>query len=235
MRNLLYTRPGPRQVWTMKLDDRLGRPVALLLCLVVFSFTSACSKRDEDVTSPTDPLPAGADSRPVRVGQPAPDFEAVAHSGQKIRLSDLRGKVVILYFYPKDGTPGCATEAKGFRDQHQSLDRAGAVVIGVSTQDNASHQEFADRYNLPFLLLPDEDATIAQAYGVGSVLGFTKRVTFIIDRQGRIAKVYDRVSPPGHAEEILESIGQLPTSGAGNVQTEQATAPQAIEQPTVVQ
>lgn len=202
----------------MTLSDSLGRPTALLLCLALFGSSYACSKRDEDVSSPTDPLPAGAESRPIHVGQPAPDFEAIAHSGQKVRLSDLRGKVVILYFYPKDGTPGCTTEAKGFRDQHQSLDRAGAVVIGVSTQDNASHQEFANRYDLPFLLLPDEDATIAQAYGVGSVLGFTKRVTFIIDRQGRIAKVYDRVSPPGHAKEILETIGQLPPDGEPAVQ-----------------
>jgi len=185
----------------------LGRP--LVLGLSVFALL-ACSKRDEDVSSPTDPLPAGAESRPVRVGEPAPDFEAVAHSGQKVRLSDLRGKVVILYFYPKDGTPGCTTEAEGFRDRHQSLDQAGAVVIGVSTQDNTSHQEFADRYNLPFLLLPDEDAHIAQAYGVGSVLGFTKRVTFIIDRKGRIAKVYEKVSPPGHAEEILKTLEELP-------------------------
>jgi thioredoxin-dependent peroxiredoxin len=181
-----------------------------LLCLVLAVVVSSCSKQDEDVISPIDPLPAGADNAPVRVGQPAPDFEAVAHSGQKVRLSELRGKAVILYFYPKDGTPGCTAEAKGFRDEHTSLDRAGAVVIGVSTQDNESHQEFAERYQLPFLLLPDEDSKIAQTYGVGSVLGFSKRVTFIIDRQGRIAKVYEKVSPPGHAEEILETIELLP-------------------------
>ncbi len=194
----------------MTLGRRQGRTRLLLITLALLCAAPSCSKRDENVSSPTDPLPAGAENRPVRVGEPAPDFEAVAHSGQKIKLSELRGKVVILYFYPKDGTPGCTTEAKGFRDRHQSLDRAGAVVIGVSTQDNQSHQEFAERYNLPFLLLPDEDAEIAEAYGVGSVLGFTKRVTFIIDRQGRIAKVYERVSPPGHAEEILEIIERLP-------------------------
>ncbi len=207
---MLYTRGCPGQVLPMTLAERRGRGWPCLISIAIFSLMLACSKRDEDVSSPTDPIPAGAENRPVRVGEPAPDFEAVAHSGQKVRLSDLRGKVVILYFYPKDGTPGCTTEAKGFRDRHQSLDRAGAVVIGVSTQDNESHQEFADRYNLPFLLLPDEDSEIADAYGVGSVLGFTKRVTFIIDRQGRIAKVYERVSPPGHAEEILESIESLP-------------------------
>lgn len=208
----------------MAVPQRL-RPLLFGLALAT---VAACSKRDEDVSSPTDPLPAGAESRPARVGEPAPDFEAVAHSGQKVRLSDLRGKVVILYFYPKDGTPGCTTEAKGFRDQHQSLDRAGAVVIGVSTQDNASHQEFADRYNLPFLLLPDEDAEIAQAYGVGSVLGFSKRVTFVIDRNGRIAKVYERVSPPGHAEEILKTLGDLPAPQDSTGDSAGVTAPQAV-------
>lgn len=143
------------------------------------------------------------------VGLDAPVFEATAHTGQVVKLEALRGKVVILYFYPKDGTPGCTTEAKGFRDEYQNLDRAGAVVLGVSTQDNETHAAFAKKYNLPFLLIPDEEAHLAEAYGVGSLLGFSKRVTFIIDREGKIARVYENVSPPGHAKEILADLKAL--------------------------
>lgn len=131
-----------------------------------------------------------------------------------MKLSELRGKVVILYFYPKDGTPGCTKEAMGFRDEYQDLDAAGAVVLGVSSQDNESHREFAERYSLPFLLLPDEDLSIAERYGVGSIFGFSKRVTFMIDRQGRVARVYDRVSPPGHAAEIVRDVRELPPADA---------------------
>lgn len=178
--------------------------------MLAFALCGGCSKQDEDPGSATAAQAPQAPSGLIRVGQPAPEFEAVAHSGQPVKLSDLRGKVVILYFYPKDGTPGCTKEATGFRDEHQDLDAAGAVVLGVSSQDNESHREFAERYSLPFLLIPDEDLSIAERYGVGSILGFSKRVTFLIDRQGRVAQVYDKVSPPGHAAEILQDVRQLP-------------------------
>lgn len=185
---------------------------ALLIALaLMLPLTSGCSKKDEprDAASPVQGIPRPSDNSLLQVGEPAPNFQGVAHSGQKVSLAELRGKVVVLYFYPKDGTPGCVAEAKGFRDEYQNIDKAGAVVIGVSTQDNESHSAFAKKYNLPFLLLPDEDAKIAKAYGVGSVLGFTKRVTFVIDRDGIIARVYESVSPPGHASEILVDLNDL--------------------------
>ncbi len=143
------------------------------------------------------------------VGDPAPGFSAVAHTGESIQLSQFRDQVVVLYFYPKDGTPGCTTEAKQFSAQHQSLEESGAVVLGVSADDNRSHRRFAEEHSLPFLLLPDTEREIAQAYGVGSFLGMTKRVTYLIDREGKIAKIYPSVSPKEHAEQILRDIERL--------------------------
>lgn len=145
----------------------------------------------------------------MNAGAKAPDFEAIAHTGQTVQLSDLRGKAVILYFYPKDDTPGCTTEARNFAARHQELEDSGAVVLGVSSDDNESHQSFAEEHGLPFLLLPDPERSIAQAYGVGSFLGMTSRVTYLIDREGKVAKVYPSVDPDVHAEEILKDLRAL--------------------------
>lgn len=139
----------------------------------------------------------------------APSFSAVAHSGEKVDLEGLRGKKVVLYFYPKDNTPGCTVEAQGFRDAHQTYESRDVVVIGVSTQDNESHREFAKEHGLPFLLIPDEDRSIAKSYGVGSMLGMSKRVTFLIGPDGKIAKVYESVSPKEHAEQLLSDLDEL--------------------------
>lgn len=204
-------------------------PRTCKLAGLLLSFLSFACDKQEEITAAaptTDRAPASpADTKEetvaqesaanaprtglLAVGDLAPDFEKTSHRGELVRLKELRGKVVILYFYPKDGTPGCTTEARGFRDQHAVLNEAGAVVLGVSTQDNESHRAFAEKHGLPFLLLPDEDASLARSYGVGSIFGFSKRVTFVIDREGKIAKVYERVSPPGHAEEIRQDILQL--------------------------
>lgn len=145
----------------------------------------------------------------LKPGATAPEFEAVSHTGQPVKLSDLRGKVVILYFYPKDNTPGCTTEARNFAQEYQDLEQAGAVVLGVSSDDNESHRRFAEEHGLPFLLLPDTERSIAEAYGVGSFLGMTSRVTYLIDRKGKIAKVYPSVDPNTHAERILEDLESL--------------------------
>lgn len=196
----------------MAQSERLFHHLQLgLTMLLLLGSGAGCSKRDEprDAASPVQVIPPPSENSLLKVGQQAPHFEVIAHTGQKVSLEELQGKVVILYFYPKDGTPGCTTEAKGFRDEYQRLDQAGAVVIGVSTQDNETHAAFAKKYNLPFLLVPDEEAHIAKAYGVGSLLGFSKRVTFIIDRDGKIARVYENVSPPGHASEILADLETL--------------------------
>jgi len=132
-----------------------------------------------------------------------------AHNGQEVSLSGLRGSVVVLYFYPKDGTPGCTVEAQQFSEKHADLTAAGAVVLGVSSDDNESHAKFAKEHGLPFLLLPDEEHALARAYGVRTPFGMTKRVTFVIDRQGVIARVYDSVSPKKHAQEILADLAAL--------------------------
>ena len=143
------------------------------------------------------------------VGAPAPAIESVAHNGQKVNLAELKGRPVVVYFYPKDDTPGCTVEAEGFRDDFTDLSKANAVVLGVSTQDNASHRAFASKYGLPFMLLPDEDESIARAFGVPVKNGYTKRVTFVIDKQGKIAKVFPNVNPKGHSDEVLEALAEL--------------------------
>jgi peroxiredoxin Q/BCP len=145
----------------------------------------------------------------LAVGAPAPAIESVAHNGQKVSLTELKGRPVVVYFYPKDDTPGCTVEAEGIRDDWTDLSKANAVVLGVSTQDNASHRAFASKYGLPFMLLPDNDESIARAFGVPVKNGYSKRVTFVIDKQGKIAKVFPEVNPKGHSDEILEALREL--------------------------
>jgi peroxiredoxin Q/BCP len=156
--------------------------------------------------------PAAAAGGLAPVGSPAPGFAATSHDGRSVSLDGLRGKAVVLYFYPKDDTPGCTAEAEGFRDRHGDFEKAQAVVVGVSTDGNESHGAFAKKYGLPFVLLPDPDQKIARAYGVPVRLGYAKRVTFVIDRQGKIARVFGDVKPRGHAEEVLRALAEI---GAG--------------------
>lgn len=169
---------------------------------------SACSKKDAS-TDPPAKSSAPARETLVKEGELAPDFEATAHNGEKIQLSALRGKKIVLYFYPKDDTPGCTTEAQGFRDEHQAFTDSGTLVLGVSTDDNESHRAFADKHGLPFLLLPDSERSIARAYGVGSTFGMSSRMTILIDAQGKIARVYSSVDPNQHANEILKDLESL--------------------------
>jgi peroxiredoxin Q/BCP len=160
------------------------------------------AKTGEEVTTQK---PAG-----LSPGDAAPDFSVAAHSGKMLKLSELRGRTVVLYFYPKDDTPGCTTEAQGFRDTYESYTNREAVVIGVSSQGNDSHKEFADEQGLPFYLLPDEDRALAKSYGVGTnIFGLTARVTFLIGPDGKIAKIYKDVTPDGHAQELLADIDAL--------------------------
>src|SRR5882724_9108567 len=145
----------------------------------------------------------------LAVGTPAPEFVATAHDGRRIALADLRGRYVDLYFYPKDDTPGCTKEACGFRDAATSLVHAGVVVLGVSEQGNASHAVFAEKYHLSFPLLPDERGEIAAAYHVPVTLGLARRITYLVGKDGRIARVWPSVTPTGHASEILSSVVEL--------------------------
>ena len=147
------------------------------------------------------------------VGDPAPDVALATGSGETVRLADLRGKWVVLYFYPKDDTPGCTKEACGFRDTRAAFTRANAVVLGVSRDGPASHQRFAAKYRLPFPLLSDPDAAAAKAYGVykqkslyGRLFLGVERTTFLIDPQGRIARIFPKVRVEGHIEEGLEAL-----------------------------
>jgi peroxiredoxin Q/BCP len=147
-------------------------------------------------------------------GQPAPDFELPTDSGETIKLSDLRGKPVVLYFYPKDNTPGCTTQACGIRDAYGEFERAGAVVLGVSPDDERSHVKFKDKYELPFTLLADTEHSVAEQYGVWGEKSFAgkkymgvSRTTFVIDADGTVKRVLRDVKPKEHADDVLEALG----------------------------
>ena len=149
----------------------------------------------------------------LEVGDKAPEFELPASTGETISLAGLAGKKVVLYFYPRDDTPGCIKEACSFRDADAELNEAGLVVLGVSADTIESHGKFASKYGLNFPLLSDTDKAMSTAYGAWgekTVYGRTtigmKRMTFLIDEQGRIARVWPRVKPAGHAQEVLEAV-----------------------------
>lgn len=146
-------------------------------------------------------------------GQKAPDFKAKDQNGKSISLSDFSGKDVILYFYPKDDTPGCTAEACSFRDNYQSLLKEGFEVLGVSTDDEKSHQKFISKYSLPFSLIADTDKKIVEAYGVwveknmyGKKYMGVARKTFIIDKNGLIKKIIDKVDTKNSSGQVLDSI-----------------------------
>jgi peroxiredoxin Q/BCP len=148
-----------------------------------------------------------------KIGDIAPDFSATATDGQILRLSDYAGKTLVLYFYPMDDTPGCTAQACSLRDHNAEIRALGAEILGVSTQDEASHQGFTQKYQLNFPLLADTDGAVARAYGaigegglvskISGMLGYASRVTFIIDPQGKIAQVIDKPNCGQHAEEVL--------------------------------
>lgn len=149
----------------------------------------------------------------VAIGDLAPDFELEGSNGKKIKLSDYRGKNVVLYFYPKDMTPGCTTQACDFRDQHENFAGVNAVILGVSPDPLTRHEKFIEKHGLPFLLLADEDHKTAEAYDVwklkknfGKEYMGIERSTFIIDQEGKLAKEWRKVKVKGHVEEALEYI-----------------------------
>ena len=149
----------------------------------------------------------------LKVGDRAPLFAAPSDSGQDLSLKDFRGKKVILYFYPKDNTPGCTQEACDFRDARDRLQSKGVTVLGVSPDSVSSHQKFKKKYSLPFPLIIDEDHRVAQAYGVwrekslyGRKFMGIVRSTFVIDEKGKIAEVHQKVKVNGHVESLLETV-----------------------------
>jgi peroxiredoxin Q/BCP len=153
------------------------------------------------------------------VGAPAPAFRLQDQTGAWRELNDYRGKWVVLYFYPKDDTPGCTTQACGFRDNIFAFNKLGAVILGISVDDVASHKQFAAEHGLPFTLLADSTKETAKTYGVlRSVLGLMEiasRETFIIDPEGRIAKHYASVDPKGHSQMVLADLKVLQAKAGG--------------------
>ncbi len=149
----------------------------------------------------------------LKAGAPAPAFSLLSDRGTTVALKDLRGKKVVLYFYPKDDTSGCTTEACEFRDSWQSVQKAGAVVLGVSPDDVSSHARFRKKFDLPFPLLADEGHKVAEAYGAwgeksmyGRKYHGILRTTFIIDDSGVVTRVFEKVKPKGHATEVLAAL-----------------------------
>jgi thioredoxin-dependent peroxiredoxin len=152
----------------------------------------------------------------IEPGQKAPAFTLPAHDGSQVRLSDYAGKPVVLYFYPKDDTPGCTKQACAFRDAHAPLKKAGAVVLGVSADDVTSHGKFRDKYKLNFPLLADTDHKVAEKYGAwreknmyGKISMGIQRSTYLIDAAGKVARVWKRVQVDGHDQKVLEALLEL--------------------------
>ena len=148
-------------------------------------------------------------------GVKAPDFSLAADDGTTVALKALKGRKVVLYFYPKDDTSGCTKEACGFRDRWSDVKQAGAIVLGVSPDAVTSHQKFKQKYQLPFPLLADPDHLVAEAYGAwgeksmyGKKYKGILRTTFLIDGEGRIARVFEKVKPEGHAAEVLAALSE---------------------------
>ncbi len=163
-----------------------------------------------------------------QAGSKAPDFELQDHTGKTVSLSQFEGKNVVLYFYPKDDTPGCTVEACNFRDEHSALEKAGAVVLGVSPDTTRSHEKFANKFSLPFPLLADTEHKVAEAYGAwGEKTNYGRtfmgiiRSTFLIDPQGTVKHVWPKVKVNGHVNEVLSVL----TGGAPATKVAAAPAP----------
>ena len=156
----------------------------------------------------------------LEVGAKAPAFTLVTDQGTKAKLSDFKGSPVVLYFYPKDDTPGCTKEACAFRDASKELKKLGAVVLGVSPDSSESHAKFRDKYSLNFTLLADQDHALAEAYGAwreknmyGKKSMGVQRSTYLIDASGNVAKVWKKVSVDGHDAQVLEALRELLAEG----------------------
>lgn len=150
---------------------------------------------------------------PISANIPAPDFELPDETGTHRRLSDYRGKPVVLYFYPKDDTPGCTKEACSFRDDYSEYEKAGVVILGISPDSPKSHAKFKEKYNLPFTLLADEDHQVCELYGawgrkkfMGREYDGVLRTTYLIGPDGTILKVFPDVKPEGHSQEVLAAL-----------------------------
>lgn len=189
-------------------------PYAVLraLPLLVFGLLVFDGCRNSDASARPAPAAsvASAATAPalLGMGQPVPDISGVVQDGKRISLRSFAGKPLVVYFYPKDETTGCTIEAEGIRDAWKDLEAAGAVVVGVSADDDASHRAFTDNHKLPFLLLSDADHSIASAFGVPVKNGKDQRVTFVVGKDGKVAKVFPAVDPRAHAAELVSAVRQ---------------------------
>lgn len=200
----------------MKFSSRNPRALVTLPLVLSAALLGACAKDSVAAAPSSDgtaaanmatPTTAKAAAAPgeLAVGSAAPEFSVVSHTGEKLTLSALKGKPVVLYFYPRDETPGCTKEACSFRDAWSALEKSGVVLIGVSGDSVESHKNFAAHHKLPFALVSD-DGTLAKAYGVGFSAGFASRHTIVIDKNGTIKKVYRDVNVATHSDEILADL-----------------------------
>ena len=178
------------------------------LVLLASLLLGGCDRGESSTTKP-DVSPNENKQALLTPGSPVPRLSVSAHDGTKLELAKL-GKPAVVYFYPKDDTPGCTIEAKEIRDLWKEIQNTGAVVIGVSTDGQASHLAFAEKYELPFLLVPDEDHAVAKAFGVTIKNGKAARVSFVLDASGRVTKVFPKVTPTGHGAELLAALSPAP-------------------------
>lgn len=159
---------------------------------------------------------AGRSNSLPREGTRAPTFSLLSQSGEKVRLSSLKGRPVVLYFYPKDHTPGCTVEAQEFRDQMATFEKLGTHVVGISPDSPESHRKFIEKHSLNFTLLADVEHAVAQKYGIwvekhmyGRKFWGIRRSTFLINVEGKILRVWDKVKPKGHAAEVVEAVQSI--------------------------
>ena len=187
--------------------------MTLARTFLIALLVAGCSKTEAPAPETTRPAASAAaaakvdtaatDAPKLKEGDAAPAIDLTLHDGRTLSLASLKGKDVVVYFYPKDKTPGCTVEAQGVRDQWAEFQKAGVEVIGVSGQDAASHQAFVADEKLPFPLAVDTDGRVAQAFGVPMRNGIAARQTFLIGKDGRIKKIWRQVTPQNHAAEIL--------------------------------
>jgi peroxiredoxin Q/BCP len=205
---------------------RLSLALSLAFTLALPLLASACAKDSASQPAPATALsnaaasaatpaaaapsaaPAAATpAAELAVGQPAPDFTSTDQDGKPVHLADLKGHPVVVYFYPKDETPGCTHEACSFRDAWTNLQKKGVVIIGISMDTAASHKAFASNHQLPFTLVSDASGEIAAKYGVPVQEGYTKRQSFVLAPDGTLKKIYRKVDVMKHAQEIAEDTG----------------------------
>jgi len=195
----------------MRASSRLASSFVII---TIASASAACATEPPPHVNPAGPekphvnpggpeLPPEKAATSLKAGDDAPALVATASNGTKIDLAAMKGKTVVVYFYPKDDTPGCTKEACAFRDAWAKLEAANIVVIGVSEDDDASHEAFIAKYKLPLPLLADKDGSIAKRFGVPVQQGYAERMSFLIGKDGKIKKVYPDVDPAIHCDEIL--------------------------------